>query len=293
MRSHQSSCPMNKGRATNVVPAPSEAIAWVSSASARNQRRAARVGEEDRRSNIRCAPRRAPERRNSFRRSITASGATPSCEDTVRMLHSATAMSATPVVSCVMPTSNRHWFGQRALAYFLRANDPEFELIVVDDGDEPFTVPSTGSGNIRCIRLERRASVGTKRNLACEHARGTFIAHWDDDDWYAPWRVRYQIEDLKRAGADVGGLDRLLYYEPLNERAWEYAHPRKRSAWVAGNTLCYRKSVWKQHPFADIDVGEDFRFVSDCDPARIHRHARTDFIVAIALQGQQGCLLNP
>ncbi len=190
-------------------------------------------------------------------------------------------MSAAPVVSCVMPTSNRPWFVQRALAYFLRAHDSESELVVIDDGDEPANIAAASSSNIRCIRLEGRSSIGAKRNLACDHARGTFVVHWDDDDWYAPWRIRYQVEDLQRTGADVCGLDRLLYYEPSQQRAWEYAHPRKRSPWVAGNTLCYRTSVWRQHPFPDIDVGEDSHFVSQCDPARIHRHSRTDFVVGL------------
>jgi len=190
-------------------------------------------------------------------------------------------MCAAPVVSCVMPTSNRPWFVQRALTYFLRAADPECELIVVDDGEEPCPIAAAPSPNVRYLRLERHCSIGAKRNLACDHAQGAFIVHWDDDDWYAPWRLGYQVQDLKETGADICGLDRLLYYEPRQDQAWEYAHTRKRSSWVAGNTLCYRSSFWKQHPFAEIDVGEDGRFVSQCDPTRVHRHSRTGFIVGL------------
>jgi glycosyltransferase involved in cell wall biosynthesis len=189
-------------------------------------------------------------------------------------------MSAAAVVSCVMPTSNRPWFVQRALTYFLRAADLDSELIVVDDGNDPCIIPAADS-RVRCIRLPGRRSIGAKRNVACEHARGTFIVHWDDDDWYAAWRIGYQVQELRRTGADVCGLDRLLYYEPVHERAWEYAYPRKRSCWVAGNTLCYRKSFWMQHPFADVDVGEDWRFVSECEARRIHRHSRTGFVVGL------------
>ena len=190
-------------------------------------------------------------------------------------------MSAAVAVSCVMPTSSRQWFAHRALTYLLRANQADLEIVIVDDGEEPLIVTTPSSSSVRCIRLERRCSIGAKRNLACEHARGDIILHWDDDDWYAPWRVEYQANELRRTGADVCGLDRLLYYEPSHDRAWEYVYPRKRRPWVAGNTLCYRKSVWQQHPFADTDVGEDSRFVSQCDPERIHHHARTDFIVGL------------
>ena len=33
-------------------------------------------------------------------------------------------------------------------------------------------------------------------------ARGQIIAHWDDDDWSAPWRLGYQVAALERMGAN-------------------------------------------------------------------------------------------
>ena len=163
----------------------------------------------------------------------------------------------------------------------LRTDYPGVELIAVDDGDAPSGISELPCAPIRVIRLEGRRSIGEKRNLACDAARGHIIVHWDDDDWYAPWRIRYQVEDLLRADADVCGVDRLLYYDERGQRAWEYAYPRKARPWVAGNTLCYRKSLWKNHPFPEIDVGEDSRFVRRIDPSRIHRHARSDFVVGL------------
>ena len=46
------------------------------------------------------------------------------------------------------------------------------------------------------LRLDRRAPVGAKRNIACEVAQGEVIAHWDDDDWMAPEWLRSQVETL-------------------------------------------------------------------------------------------------
>jgi hypothetical protein len=43
---------------------------------------------------------------------------------------------------------------------------------------------------------------GEKRNRAAAEARGEIIVHWDDDDWSARWRLRYQVEELvARSGA--------------------------------------------------------------------------------------------
>src|SRR5208282_945756 len=40
--------------------------------------------------------------------------------------------------------------------------------------------------------LESPASIGRKRNLACEQAAGEFIAYRDDHDWYASDRLCHQ-----------------------------------------------------------------------------------------------------
>ena len=31
--------------------------------------------------------------------------------------------------------------------------------------------------------------------------------------------------------------------------------------WLCGATMAYRKSFWREHPFIDIQVGEDYDFV--------------------------------
>ena len=47
---------------------------------------------------------------------------------------------------------------------------------------------------VRYLRLERRASIGEKRNRAGAATEGAIIAHWDDDDWYAPSRLtRFEV----------------------------------------------------------------------------------------------------
>ena len=62
-------------------------------------------------------------------------------------------------------------------------------------------------------------------NLACEMARGDILAHFDDDDWYAPWRLTYQVEALTGARADLCGINQLLYYDLRDGRGYEYRYP--------------------------------------------------------------------
>ena len=194
-------------------------------------------------------------------------------------------MSA-PLVTCITPTARRPGWLQHAAEYLSRVPAGTFEWVVVlDDGDQQVASAVAGAVHADQIVVRAGTPVGLKRNLACRRARGDIIVHWDDDDWYAAWRLEYQVEELLRSGADICGADRLWYYEPRHERAWEYVYPPRGRPWVAGNTLCYRKAFWEKHPFPETNVGEDSRFVWDCAPARVHRHARSDFIVGLIHDG--------
>ena len=104
-------------------------------------------------------------------------------------------------------------------------------------------------------------SVGAKRNIACENSFGTFIAHWDDDDWHAPRRLSYQAERLLNSDASICGLKDLLFLDVRTRKAWKYSYPANQRPWLSGNSLLYRKEFWSAHPFSDINVGEDSRFV--------------------------------
>jgi glycosyltransferase involved in cell wall biosynthesis len=166
-----------------------------------------------------------------------------------------------PLVSCIMPTRDRRPFVGRAIAQFLAQDYPDRELIVIDDGSDPIADLVPDDPRIRWLRSAGRLAVGAKRNLACETARGELVMHWDDDDWMAPWRVSYQVNELAARGGTVCGLARLYFYDPDARRGWEYVYPAGVRGWVAGGTLCYRRDVWEAHRFADINEGEDTRFV--------------------------------
>jgi glycosyltransferase involved in cell wall biosynthesis len=177
-------------------------------------------------------------------------------------------VSPQPLVSGIMPTANRRAFVPRAIDYFLRQDYQPKELIIVDDGSDPIGDLLPADERIRYVRLSTTMTVGAKRNLACERARGEVIAHWDDDDWHASHRLRYQVEALLRSGADVCGLTTLLFYDVRTGRAWRYVYPVGQRFWLSGSTLCYRRAFWARHRFANINVGEDAQFIWSSRPTR-------------------------
>ena len=190
-----------------------------------------------------------------------------------------------PLVSCIMPTADRRRFVPGAIRHFLRQDYPDRELIVVDDGQDKVEDLVPADPRIRYIRLERRMVVGEKRNVACQHARGPLIAHWDDDDWMADRRLTYQVSKLKESGADICGLATLLFWDPETRQAWRYEQPGVSNPWLAGGTLCYTTAHWRANPFARMNVGEDTRFVADSHHARTLVLPDCTFYVALVHAG--------
>jgi glycosyltransferase involved in cell wall biosynthesis len=181
-----------------------------------------------------------------------------------------------------MPTCDRRFFVPQSIRYFLRQDYPNRELIVVDDGTDSIADLIPQESRIRYLRLPRRHSIGAKRNLACEQAAGEVIAHWDDDDWMADWRLSYQVNSLAAAeGKSVCGLAGLLYFDPRLRHSWLYTYPEGERRWVAGNTLCYRKDLWQQHRFPNIDAGEDTRFVWSLPESMILKLPNREFCLGI------------
>lgn len=183
------------------------------------------------------------------------------------------------LVSCIMPTANRRQFLPSSIAMFLSQCYPKKELIIINESDEPVDDLIPDGAPIRCVTNKERLTTGGKRNLACKIARGEIILHWDDDDWYTSWRTRYQVESLLEADADVCGLRSALFFDESISKAWEYVYGNTTSPWLCGATLCYRKSLWERHPFANVRIGEDTRFVFNLGGARTEALPNNGFFV--------------
>ncbi len=130
-----------------------------------------------------------------------------------------TSNGITPLVSCIMPTYNRRSFIGSAIQYFLRQDYANLELIIVDDGTDSIAdlIPADHP-SISYYRLEKKITLGAKLNMACSYAQGQIIVHWDDDDWYSPGRVTYQVHELDAANVDICGINKLLYLDFIKKK---------------------------------------------------------------------------
>ncbi len=172
------------------------------------------------------------------------------------------------LITCIMPTRNRPEWVRRGIDSFLAQDYPHRELLILDDSEQPLRdIPA--DPRIRYEHLPPWRTIGAKRNLACERARGEWVAHQDDDDWYPPDRLSRQMEAMQSGDFDICGSSRLYYLDREPRRAFCYEWAGGPKPWVAGPTLMYRKSFWKRHPFRDLQVGEDAWFIWGAEPRRV------------------------
>lgn len=164
------------------------------------------------------------------------------------------------VVSCICPTYNRREWISRSIECFLAQDYACRELLILDDGTDAIVDLVPNDSRIQYHRLDRKLSIGAKRNLACELVRGDFIAHWDDDDWYPSWRLTRQVAALLAKDADICGSSQIYFLDSTEQRGFRYAYSNQ-PVWVVGSTLLYRKRFWQRNRFQDLQVGEDSRLL--------------------------------
>lgn len=113
------------------------------------------------------------------------------------MAEPVTRRAAGPEVTAVIPTRNRWALLQRALRTAFWQEDIELEVIVVDDGSTDGTAERLGEiadGRLRVIRHERSEGLSAARNAAIGEARAPWLAFLDDDDLWAPRKLRVQLD---------------------------------------------------------------------------------------------------
>jgi len=132
-----------------------------------------------------------------------------------------------PEVSVIIPTRNR-WalLSTHALPGALGQEDVEIEVIVVDDAstdETPRRLAELEDSRLRVVTNQANVRLPAARNVGIAAARGAWLAFLDDDDLWAPRKLRLQLDAASRdqatwvygAAVVVDGDKRLLGEDPL------------------------------------------------------------------------------
>ncbi len=107
-------------------------------------------------------------------------------------------------MTIIIPTRNRRRFLEQSVRDALRQVDVDFEVLIVDDGsreaDAVHGIEILDS-RIRVIRHDRPGGVARARNTGVANAYGTWSAFLDDDDRWAPTKLRTQLAAARAAQA--------------------------------------------------------------------------------------------
>jgi glycosyltransferase involved in cell wall biosynthesis len=200
---------------------------------------------------------------------------------------SAIAASA-PCVSVITPTWNREELLPLAYRSFAAQQAGALEWIVIDDSE----VPSAFMTNLRDERvvyrhLPARLSIGEKRNLAASLARGEVIAHFDDDEVYAPGYLTAMLDQMRVHEAQFVKLSAFFLYSRVygqfaywdlmrksglhfcwsNQPMAVLNFPRESAAFADnhvgyGFSYVYTKRLWAAQPFEHRSFNEDGVFAT-------------------------------
>jgi glycosyltransferase involved in cell wall biosynthesis len=110
-----------------------------------------------------------------------------------------------PEVTVVIPTRNR-WklLERRALRSALAQKEVRLEVVVVDDGSaEPAPRSTEHDPRVRVVRHETSRGVAAARNTGIGAAGAPWVAFLDDDDLWAPRKLRRQLDRLAAEGASL------------------------------------------------------------------------------------------
>jgi len=177
----------------------------------------------------------------------------------------ASAMSADPAVSVVIPSWNARHTIRRCLQSVCEQDlGTAYEVIVVDSSmDGTVGQICREFPTVTLLHLTRRTSAGEARNLGVEKAAGEFVAFTDADcivsrDWLSRLLRRHQEGEYAAVGGSiVNGTPRSLVGSAEHLFEFNEYLPQARERLVTNiptANICYRRSVVARHRF---DGGAD------------------------------------
>jgi len=134
-----------------------------------------------------------------------------------------TAKNFKPLVSVCTPTFNRRPFIPVMFDCFKNQTYPmdRIEWIIVDDGTDKIEdlVKSSGIKNIQYFALDKKMSLGEKRNYMHKKTKGSIIVYMDDDDYYPPERIEHAVDRLQnnKEALCAGSSEMYIYFKHIQK----------------------------------------------------------------------------
>ena len=170
-----------------------------------------------------------------------------------------------PFVSICTPTFNRRPFIPIIIKCFENQTYPKdkMEWIIVDDGTDKIEDLVAHIPQVKYFRYDNKLSLGTKRNITNEKAKGDIIIYMDDDDYYPSDRVSHAVDTLqKNPNALCAGSSAMYIYFKHIQKMYQFGPYGPNHATAA--TFAFRKELLLKTRFDETaSLAEEKKFLKD------------------------------
>lgn len=159
-----------------------------------------------------------------------------------------------PLVSVCTPTFNRRPFIPTMFECFKNQTYPKdrIQWIIVDDGTDKIRdlIEKSGIKQIEYIEVDKKMTLGSKRNYMHSFVKGTIIVYMDDDDYYPPERISHAVDKLtsNREAMCAGSSEIYIYFKHI--QTMYKCGPYGPNHATAG-TFAFRKELLKDSRYQD------------------------------------------
>lgn len=126
-----------------------------------------------------------------------------------------------PFVTICTPTFNRRPFIPIMLKCFDHQTYPKdrIEWLILDDGTDKIEDLVKHVPQVRYLAYNEKMTLGRKRNILNDNAKGDIILYMDDDDYYPPERISHAVEMLQKnpKALCAGSSELFIYFKHISK----------------------------------------------------------------------------
>ena len=170
-----------------------------------------------------------------------------------------------PFVSVCTPTFNRRPFIPTIIKCFENQTYPKdrIEWLIIDDGTDKVEDLFVNVPQVQYFRYEQKMTLGNKRNLLNDKAKGDYIIYMDDDDYYPPERISHAVLTLQNSpnALCAGSSAMYIYFKHINKMLQFGPYGPNHST---AATFAFKKELLKITKFDETSsVAEERKFLKD------------------------------
>lgn len=170
-----------------------------------------------------------------------------------------------PFVSICTPTFNRRPFIPYIIQCFENQTYPrdKMEWIILDDGTDKIEDLVSHIPQVKYIKYDEKLTLGKKRNLCHQHAKGDILVYMDDDDYYPPERVSHAVEILQQnpKALCAGSSEMFMFFKHI-QKMYKFGPYNSNHSTAA--TFAFRKELLEETSFQEeACVAEEKHFLKN------------------------------